>query len=65
MSTSTTLEATPGSHLAALGESLNYQPAILDSLFKKKKNQQIFAELTQKLGKLLDPILNAKQYKLY
>src|SRR5688572_13731370 len=59
MSTSTTLEATPGSRLAALGESLNYQPAILDSLLNKKKSQQSFAELMQNLGKLLDPIQDA------
>ncbi len=56
MGTSTTLEATPGSRLAALGESLNYQPAILDSLLNKKKSQQSFVELMQNLGKLLDPI---------
>lgn len=59
MSTSTTLEATSGSRLAALGESLNYQPAILDSLLNKKKSQQSFAELMQHLGKLLDPIQDA------
>src|SRR3954465_8615890 len=56
MSTSTSVEATSGSRLAALGESLNYQPAILESLLSKKKNQQSFSELTQNLNKLLNPI---------
>lgn len=50
------MSATP---LDALGESLNYQPAILKSLLKKKQSQQNFNELMQNLGKLLDPIQDA------
>ena len=52
MSTST-LAATPNSRLAALSESLNYQPAILTSLLNKKKSRQSFSDLTQNLNKLL------------
>ncbi|MES2824667.1 MAG: type VI secretion system contractile sheath large subunit [Pseudomonadota bacterium] len=48
--------ATSNSRLAALGESLNYQPAILESLLSKKKNQQSYGELNQNLNKLLSPI---------
>ena len=60
MSTST-VEATPSSRLAALGESLNYQPAILTSLLNKKKSRQSFSDLTQNLNKLLSVVEDVEE----
>ncbi|WP_221628251.1 type VI secretion system contractile sheath large subunit [Teredinibacter franksiae] len=44
------------SPLATLGDSLNYQPAILESLLGKKQRLQSFDELKQNLNNLLQPI---------
>ncbi|WP_133470985.1 type VI secretion system contractile sheath large subunit [Paraglaciecola marina] len=49
-------EATNQSPLATLGDSLNYQPAILESLLNKKQKLYSFEELKRNLNKLIIPI---------
>lgn len=46
--------------LALLGESLNYQPEILESLLNKKQRLLSFDELKQNLSKLLAPMEDIK-----
>ncbi len=49
-------EVTNSSPLATLGDSLNYQPAILESLLGKKQRLHSFEELKQNINQLLIPL---------
>ena len=51
-----TEEVTNSSPLATLGDSLNYQPAILESLLGKKQRLHSFEELKQNINQLLIPL---------
>lgn len=51
-----TEEVTNNSPLATLGDSLNYQPAILESLLAKKQRVYSFEEIKQNIDKVLTPV---------
>lgn len=51
-----TADITNSSPLATLGDSLNYQPAILESLLSKKQRLHCFEELKQNINQLLIPL---------
>jgi type VI secretion system protein ImpC len=49
-------EVTNSSPIATLGESLNYQPAILESLLQKKQRLHSFEELKKNINQSLIPL---------
>jgi type VI secretion system protein ImpC len=55
-----TPESTESTPLALLGNSLNYQPAVLESLMSKKQKGQKVYELHDNLNSLLKPLKDAE-----